>query len=87
MGKLSNFNSETENQQEELMNKYNEYKNMSESQISGELFKEVQRQKNNGTFDYEKLEKMVESLKDNLPEENYNNIKRILQSIKWNLQK
>ena len=82
MGKLSNFKTEKENQQEKLMNKYNEYKNMSESQLSGELLKEVQRQKNNGTFDYEKLEKMVESLKDNLPEENYNNIKRILQSIK-----
>lgn len=87
MGKLSNFNNDTENQQEKLINKYNEYKDMSSSQLSSELFKEVQRQKNEGTFDYNKLENMIESLKENLTEENYNNIKRILESIKWYFQR
>ena len=55
---------------------------MSSEQLNHELFKEVTRQKQNGTFDYKKLESMLEGLKGSLSEENYQNMKRILEGLK-----
>ncbi len=90
MAKLSNFNidnknSEPQNQkvsQEELYQKYNEYKDLSQSQLNNELFKEVSRQKQNGTFNYQQLESMLEGLRPTLGEENYKNMKRILENLR-----
>ena len=86
MGKISDFNFSNQypndDIQKGLEEKYEGYKNMSQSQLNEELFKEVGRQKNSGTFDYEKLEKMVSSLQGMMPQENYENIKRILNSLK-----
>ena len=90
MAKLSDFNidnknSEPQNQkvsQEELYQKYNEYKDLSQSQLNNELFKEVSRQKQNGTFNYQQLESMLEGLRSTLGEENYKNMKRILENLR-----
>lgn len=90
MAKLSDFNidnknSEPQNQkvsQEELYQKYNEYKDLSQSQLNNELFKEVSRQKQNGTFNYQQLESMLEGLRPTLGEENYKNMKRILENLR-----
>ena len=68
--------------EKEIIDKYNEYKDMSSEQLNHELFKEVTRQKQNGTFDYKKLESMLEGLKGSLSEENYQNMKRILEGLK-----
>ena len=56
---------------------------MSWSHLNKELFKEVAKQKQAGTFDYARLEGMLESLRGSLTEENYQNMKRILESLKW----
>ena len=64
------------------MDKYNEYKDLSASQLNDELFKEVAKQKQDGSFNYAQLENMVESLKGSLSPENYQNMKRILESLK-----
>lgn len=92
MGKLSEFKSQEnlksqdgkkENLTEkDVMDKYNMYKDMSSDQLNSELFKEVAKQKQAGTFDYNKLENMLESLKGSLSNENYQNMKRILESLK-----
>ncbi len=90
MAKLSDFNidnknSEPQNQkvsQEELYQKYNDYKDLSQSQLNNELFKEVSRQKQNGTFNYQQLESMLEGLRPTLGEENYKNMKRILENLR-----
>ena len=90
MAKLSDFNidnknSEPQNQkvsQEELYQKYNQYKDLSQSQLNNELFKEVSRQKQNGTFNYQQLESMLEGLRPTLGEENYKNMKRILENLR-----
>lgn len=88
MGKLSEFselnkvNKEKVNEGE-LRKKYNDYSNMSSEDLNSELLKEVGRQKMAGTFDYGRLERAVESLKDSLSEENYKNIKRLLEGLKW----
>lgn len=91
MGRLSDFKSNGQEKKEQtkqnvtekdVMDRYNMYKDMSSSQLNGELFKEVARQKQAGTFDYARLEGMLESLRGSLTEENYQNMKRILESLK-----
>lgn len=87
--KLSDF-SRNENVKEpqknitdkDIMDKYNQYKDLSSDQLSQELFREVSKQKANGTFNYNQLENMLESLKGSLSEENYQNMRRILESLK-----
>ena len=66
----------------DIVYKYNQYKDLSSDQLSQELFREVSKQKANGTFNYNQLENMLESLKGSLSEENYQNMRRILESLK-----
>lgn len=86
MAKLSEFEFNNKNNtnvsEEELRNKFDEYKDMSKEQLNSQLFSEVARQKAEGSFDYNKLAEMVENLRGALPEQDYNNIKRILESLK-----
>ena len=90
MGKLSDFNQgQTENREnktspteEDIMAKYNQYKDLSSDQLSQELFRETSRQKQNGTFNFSQLSSMVDSLKGSLPDEQYQNMKRLLDSLK-----
>lgn len=88
MGRLSQFqpapegqrNNQTQEQQ--LREKYETYKNMNQSQLQSSLFQEVARQKASGTFDFNALSNMVESMRGSLSENEYNNIKRILESLR-----
>lgn len=88
MGRLSDFEINNKNNQskkvseQDLRDKFDYYKNMNQQQLNSELFSEVARQKANGTFDFNKLSQMVESLRGSLPEQDYNNIKRILESLR-----
>lgn len=83
MGKLSDFKNNGQNvSEEEIKDKFDYYKDMSSQELSNELAKEVARQKGNGSFDYQKLNSMVESLRGSIPEESYQNVKRILDSIR-----
>jgi len=92
MSKLSQFSKNQKNQsfsnekkkpsEEELKEKFDTYKDMSKEELNSQLFKEVARQKSQGTFDYNALENMVESLQGSLSAQDYNNIKRLLESLK-----
>ena len=88
MGKLAEFDFNKENKntknvtEEELRNKFDEYKDMSKEELNSQLFSEVARQKAMGTFDYDKLASLVESLKGSLPEQDFYNIIRILESLR-----
>ncbi len=87
MAKLSQFkNQENKTQkmasQQDFQEKYNQYKDMSQQELNSTLFAEVARQKQNGTFDYNALANMVETLKFSLPPQDYNNLKRLLESLK-----
>ena len=68
--------------EQDLMNLYNKYKDMDAGTLNSTLLGEVARQKSNGTFDYQKLESMLEGMRDALGETNYQNMKRILESLK-----
>lgn len=84
MAKLSEFENKrnTNVNEETLKEKFDEYKNLNQQELNSKLFSEVARQKAEGSFDYEKLSSMVENLKGMLPEQDYYNIKRILESLK-----
>lgn len=88
MGKLSEFEfvKEQENgknvNEQDIKQQFDKYKDMSKEELNSQLFNEVARQKAEGSFDYNKLAGMVESLKGTLPEQDYNNIKRILESLR-----
>ena len=80
----TNFNgSKTQKvSEEEIKEKFETYKGMSREELNSQLFSEVARQKMQGTFDYEALAKMVESIKGSLSTEQYANIVRLLESLK-----
>ena len=82
MAKLSEFEFNDNQNERELKNRFDLFKNMSKDQLENELVKEVARQKGNGSFDFEGLSNMVESLRGVLPENQFNNIKRILENLK-----
>lgn len=66
----------------DFMNTYNELKDMSSDQLTQKLFQEVASQKASGKFDYDMLNNSVESIRSYLPPETYENIKRILTTLK-----
>ena len=84
MGRLSDFQSSKEEKvsEKDLREKFDEYKDMNKDQLSKQLFSEVAKQKAEGKFDFQQLSSMVENLKGMLPEKDYQNIKRILESLR-----
>ncbi len=79
----NNINSKlNSNIQDDVLKQYENIKNMSQSEAQNQLFNEVLKQKQNGTFNFEGLSKQVESLKGYLPEKDYNNLKKLLESLR-----
>ncbi len=68
--------------QTQIKEKFDLYKNMSKEELNSQLFSEVARQKMQGTFDYNALYNMVESIKSGLSHEQYKNIMGLLESLK-----
>ena len=87
MSSLSEFSkTKLDKKEENIKNVYDEYdkiKNMSQSQAQIRLMSEVLRQKQNGTFNYEALQSQVMALKGYLPEKDYQNLIKLLQTLKW----
>lgn len=65
-----------------FMDTYNELKDMNSDQLTNKLFQEVASQKASGKFDYNMLNDSVERIRNYLPPETYENIKRILITLK-----
>ena len=85
MAKLSNFssnNSQKNVNEKSLQDAYNKYKDLPQSELFSTLMSEVAKQKENGTFDYNALENMVNGMQNAMPKENFENIKRILNRLK-----
>ena len=61
---------------------YNEYKDKSEDELVAELYKYVQKQKDNGTFDYDSLSNMLEKISPFLSAQQKQKMKEILVSLK-----
>ncbi len=67
---------------EQIQQTYDQLKNLDASSLQARLAEEVAQQKANGTFNYSLLQSSLESMKAFLPPENYENLKRLLESIK-----
>lgn len=86
--KLSNFGEQTINfkatqePSKDVMQEYDKLKNLSHEEASAKLYQEVYKQKQNGTFDFENLSRQVEGLKSFLPEKDFANLKRILETLR-----
>ena len=61
---------------------YNNYKNMNSTQLMQELFSQVNMQKQNGTFNFDKLNESINQVLPYLGEEQKNNLLSILNSLK-----
>ena len=68
--------------QEYLRQKYESLKGKNHEELMGDLFEEVARQKQNGSFDYQSLASSVEAMKPFLSAEQQANIKELLEKIK-----
>lgn len=86
MSSLSEFSkSKLDKKEENIKNVYEEYdkiKNLSQSQAQSRLMSEVLRQKQNGTFNYEVLQAQVGALKGYLPEKDYKNLLKLLETLR-----
>ena len=83
--KLSQFSGDEKQKvvtENDLKHTYEKFKDMSQAELFDNLMQQVAVQKEKGTFDYKKLEEMVNSLQSSLPKENFENIKRILERLK-----
>ena len=83
--KLSQFSGDEKQKvvtENDLKHTYEKFKDMPQTELFDNLMQQVAVQKEKGTFDYKKLEEMVNSLQSSLPKENFENIKRILERLK-----
>ena len=70
------------NSQKNINQAYEDLKDRPADELFSMLSKEIQNQKLNGTFDYETLRNSVEKIKTYLPTQTYENMIRIIDSLK-----
>lgn len=61
---------------------YDTYKNMNQSELMNELKKNVSKQKQDGSFDYNKLSSTIEQVLPYLSQDQQKNLMSILNQIK-----
>lgn len=66
---------------EDIKKKYENYSKMSESELMKELYREVGKQKSNGSFNKDKLITQVDGIKHLLNEKQITDIEKILRSL------
>ncbi len=68
--------------EEEIKSVYEKYKDLPEDELLKTLFIEVENQKSKGTFNYENLASLVNSMAPMLSKEQLSNINALLEKIK-----
>lgn len=68
--------------EQDIKSRYDELKDLDRDSLQAKLNEEVAAQKANGTFNYELLQSSLESMRSFLPPEKFENLKRLLESIK-----
>ena len=69
--------------QNDIASKYEELKDCSSDELLSRLTKEIQSQKDSGTFDFDGLVNTIERIKVYLPNQTYQNMLKIIESFKW----
>lgn len=67
--------------QENIENLYEKYKNYNSDELLNELYKNVAKQKNDGTFDYQNIKNTISNVLPYLNESQKNNLMTILEKI------
>ncbi|MBO4412905.1 MAG: hypothetical protein J5779_02715 [Clostridia bacterium] len=65
-----------------IRNKVNEYSQMDEQQMMSKLFQEVQKSKQNGSFNYNDLSTKLNSVKGYLTDEQIQKLEKLLEKIR-----
>ena len=81
MSKCDNNNC-GEDKTKTMKKSYDDLKDLGSDELMERLRHEVQEQKENGTFDVNLLMDSIEKIKMYLPEQTYENMKRIIESIR-----
>ncbi len=91
-GSLSSFSSNKNSQEnkdccgdnikQKVLDEYENIKNLSQDEASQRLYEEVFKQKQSGSFNFNELEKQVDSLQGYLSAKDFQNIKRILYTLR-----
>lgn len=68
--------------EEDIVRTYNNLKDLNGDQLSKMLFAEVAKQKDEGTFNYQSLITSIESIKSLIPQNTYENLKKLVESLK-----
>ena len=79
---FKNQTSKNQSTYDNISDAVNKYSQMSQDELMQNLLFEVQKQKQNGTFDVNRLENAVDSLGAYLTPQQKKNIKEILNSLK-----
>ena len=83
--KLSEMNFESKSdskRKNKIQEDYEKLKNLSQEDLMSMLNNEMEKQKRNGTFDYDGIVAAIDSMKIYLPKQAYENIKKILENLK-----
>ena len=82
--KISEMNKqEKTTQKKKTVNEaYEELKGLSSEELMERLSNEIKGQNLNGTFDYQTLRASVEKIREYLPSQTYENMIRIIESLK-----
>ncbi len=75
-------NTVKEDKNQNMKKSYEDLKDLGSDELMERFRKEVQQQKENGTFDVNLLVNSIDKIKMYLPEQTYENIKRIIESIR-----
>lgn len=82
MSKKKNSEKISSSKQQNINKAYDDLKDRSSDELFSMLTKEIQNQKLNGTFDYDALRASLEKIKTYLPTQTYENMIRIIDSLK-----
>ncbi len=80
--KLSEMPKHESQDKKNIESSYDEMKNCSADELRARLVKEIQSQKSRGVFDYDALMSSIERIKAYLPAETYENMLRIVESLR-----
>lgn len=65
-----------------LKQKFDQYSKLSQGELLDELFSQVEKQKQSGEFNFEKIANQIEGIKPMLSNEQIKNINKLLNQIK-----
>lgn len=82
LSEMTEEKSKTSSKKKTIHEAYEELKGCSSDELMERLTKEISGQKMNGTFDYEALRESIEKIKTYLPTQTYENMIRIIESLK-----